>query len=120
LLLLLLLLFFLLLLLLLTLAEGVKTAWGDVESVRSDCSAQLAAAALAISEMKSKLTSLEHKDVMEVKQGQQHAELLLKDIERRVGQTEEAIKVPLEITTTTQFLNFILSAAHPRPDRCGQ
>jgi hypothetical protein len=63
-----------------------------VEAVRSDCSTQLAAAAMSISEMKAKISSLENKDVMEIRQGQQHAELLLKDIERRMGETEEAMK----------------------------
>ncbi len=60
--------------------------------MRADCSTQLAAAAMSISEMKAKISTIENKDVVDIRQGQQHAELLLKDIERRVGEAEEAMK----------------------------
>ena len=47
---------------------------------------------MSISEMKAKISTIENKDVVDIRQGQQHAELLLKDIERRVGEAEEAMK----------------------------
>lgn len=98
-----------------TLAKGVKTAWSDVEAVRSDCSMQLAAAAMSISEMKSKISSIENKDIIEVRQGQQHAELLLKDIERRVGETEEAIKrAHMQIAAENNVLHALVSDASSR------
>ena len=98
-----------------TLAKGVKTAWSDVESVRSDCSMQLAAAAMSISEMKSKISSIENKDIIEVRQGQQHAELLLKDIERRVGETEEAIKrAHMQIAAENNVMHALVSDASSR------
>jgi hypothetical protein len=98
-----------------TLAKGVKTAWSDVEAVRSDCSTQLASAAMSISEMKSKISIFENKDIAEVRQGQQHADLLLKDIERRVSETEEAIKrMHAQIAAENSMLHSIVSDASAR------
>jgi hypothetical protein len=98
-----------------TLAKGVKTAWGDVEAVRSDCSTQLAAAAVSMSEMKSKLSSIENKDIMELRQGQQHADLLLKDLERRASESEEAIKrTHMQIAAENNVLHSLVSDAGAR------
>jgi uncharacterized protein YdcH (DUF465 family) len=98
-----------------TLAKGVKTAWADVEAVRGDCSAQLAAAAMSISEMKSKISAIENKDLMIMRQGQQHADLLLKDIERRVGEAEESIKrTHAQIAAENSVLHSLVSDAGAR------
>lgn len=98
-----------------TLAKGVKTAWGDVESVRSDCSTQLAAATIAINEMKAKISSIENKDLTSLRQGHQHADLLLKDIERRVSETEEAIKrTHAHIAAENNAIHLLVSDAGAR------
>jgi hypothetical protein len=98
-----------------TLAKGVKTSWADVEAVRGDCSAQLAAAAVSISEMKSKIATIENKELMTVRQGQQHADLLLKDIERRVGEAEESLKrTHAHITAENNLLHALVSDAGAR------
>ncbi len=98
-----------------TLAKGVKTAWGDVESVRSDCNTQLAAAAMAITEMKAKISSMENKELSGLRQGQQHTDLLLKDMERRVGESEEAIKrMHTHIAAENNALHALLSDAGVR------
>ncbi len=86
-----------------------------METVRSDCSTQLAAAAMSISEMKAKISSIENKDVVEIRQGQQHSELLLKDIERRVGEAEEAMKrMHAHVSAENSILHTLVSDSGSR------
>ena len=83
--------------------------------MRSDCSTQLAAAAMSISEMKAKISTIENKDVVDIRQGQQHAELLLKDIERRVGEAEEAMKrMHAQVSAENNILHSMVSDSGAR------
>ncbi len=70
---------------------------------------------MAITEMKSKISSIENKDMAGLRQSQQHADLLLKDMERRVAEAEEAIKrTHVHIAAENNVLHTLVSDSGSR------